>query len=65
MVSSYFLARGDVTLDGVPFAFASLLERRTGGADGGVHALMRSQGADAADMSRTALQAIGVGASSR
>ncbi|MBN8482733.1 MAG: type II secretion system minor pseudopilin GspK [Xanthomonadales bacterium] len=65
VVSSYFLARGDVTLDGVPFAFASLLERRTGGADGGVHALMRSQGADAADMSRTALQAIGVGASSR
>ena len=46
VASTYFLARGDVTLDSVPFPFASLLERRVGGAEGGVHVLMRSRGAD-------------------
>lgn len=46
VASSYFLARADIVLDDVPFPQASLIERRTGGADGGVHVLMRSRGAD-------------------
>ena len=46
VASSYFLARADIVLDEVPFPMASLLERRAGGADGGVHVLMRSRGAD-------------------
>ncbi len=58
--SAYFLARGDVSLDGVPFAFASLVERRRGGADGGVHVLMRSQGADAAGPALESRRATGV-----
>lgn len=49
--SSYFLARGDVVLDGVPFPFASLIERRAGTVDGGVHVLLRSRGADEAGAS--------------
>ena len=46
VTSSYFLARGEITLDGVPFAFSSLLERVSGGARGGVHVLARSRGAE-------------------
>ncbi|MGH8173466.1 MAG: type II secretion system minor pseudopilin GspK [Rhodanobacteraceae bacterium] len=41
--SSYFLARGDMTLDGVPFTFYSLMERRIGT---GVRVLERSRGSD-------------------
>jgi len=44
--SSYFLARGDMTLDGVPFTFYSQIERRSGGADGGIRVLERSRGSD-------------------
>jgi len=44
--SSYFLARGLITLDGLPFEFDSLIERRIGGANGGVHVLQRSRGGD-------------------
>ncbi|MEZ5462569.1 type II secretion system minor pseudopilin GspK [Dokdonella sp.] len=44
--SSYFLARGEVTLDDVPFPFSSVLERVSGGARGGVHVLQRSRGGD-------------------
>ena len=46
VTSRYFLARGEITLDGIPFAFTSLLERVVGGANGGVHVLQRSRGAD-------------------
>jgi cytochrome c biogenesis protein CcdA len=51
VASTYFLARGDVILDGVPFPFASLIERRVGTAEGGVHVLLRSRGADDAGAS--------------
>jgi general secretion pathway protein K len=45
--SAYFRARADVTLDGVPFTFYSLIERRLGaGADGGIRVLARSRGED-------------------
>jgi general secretion pathway protein K len=45
--SSYFLARGDITLDGVPFTFFSLIERRLGvGADGGIRVIARGRGSD-------------------
>jgi general secretion pathway protein K len=44
--SSYFRARGIVTLDGLPFEFDSLIERRPGGTDGGIHVLRRSRGGD-------------------
>lgn len=45
--SSYFLARGDITLDGLPFTFYSLIERRlAGGADGGIRVIARSRGSD-------------------
>jgi general secretion pathway protein K len=44
-VSTYFLARGDINLDGVPFTFYSLIERR-GGADGGIRVIERSRGSD-------------------
>ncbi|MGN6519866.1 MAG: type II secretion system minor pseudopilin GspK [Dokdonella sp.] len=40
--SSYFLARGDIVLDGVPFTFFSMIERGFGG----VRVLERSRGAD-------------------
>jgi general secretion pathway protein K len=47
VASSYFLARGDITLDGLPFTFYSLIERRLGaGANGGVHVIARSRGSD-------------------
>jgi general secretion pathway protein K len=41
--SSYFLARGEITLDGLPFEFHSVMERRTGT---GVRTLQRSHGID-------------------
>ena len=44
--SSYFQARGDVTLDGLPFTFFSLIERRIGGGTGGIRVLERSRGTD-------------------
>jgi len=44
--SAYFEARGQITLDGLPFEFRSLIERRTGGSDGGVRVLQRSRGPD-------------------
>lgn len=43
--SSYFLARGQIVLDEVPFAFTSLIERRDGV---GIRVLARSRGADEA-----------------
>lgn len=46
VVSTYFLARGDILLDGVPFTFYSLIERDMGGADGGIRVLERSRGSD-------------------
>ena len=46
VTSSYFLARGEIILDDVPFAFSSVLERVTGSARGGVHVLSRSRGQD-------------------
>jgi general secretion pathway protein K len=45
--SGYFQARGDITLDGLPFTFYSLIERRLGaGADGGVRVIARGRGSD-------------------
>jgi len=45
--STYFLARGDITLDRQPFTFYSLIERRLGaGADGGIRVIARSRGSD-------------------
>ena len=44
--SSYFLARGLITLDGLPFEFDSLIERRAGGTNGGIRVLQRSRGGD-------------------
>lgn len=44
--SAYFLARGDIVLDEVPFTFYSLIEYRQGGVDGGIHVLERSRGSD-------------------
>lgn len=41
--SAYFLARGQIVLDGIPFAFSSVLERRAGV---GVRVLARSRGAE-------------------
>ena len=46
VVSQYFLARGELVLDGVPFTFGSVLERTQGSADGGVRVLMRTRGAE-------------------
>jgi len=43
--STYFLARGDINLDGVPFTFYSLIERRTG-QGGGIRVIERSRGSD-------------------
>jgi general secretion pathway protein K len=39
--STYFLARGDVTLDEVPFTFYSLIERGNG-----IRVIERSRGSD-------------------
>lgn len=44
--SSYFRARGLVTLDGLPFEFDSLIEHRSGGAYSGIRVLQRSRGGD-------------------
>jgi general secretion pathway protein K len=44
--SAYFLARGEIVLDGLPFEFTSVIERRTGGRDGGIRVLQRSRGTD-------------------
>jgi len=44
--SSYFLARGQITLDDLPFEFQSVIERRDGGLDGGIHVLQRSRATD-------------------
>ena len=45
--STYFRARADITLDGLPFTFYSLIERRLGaGADGGIRVLARTRGED-------------------
>lgn len=44
--SDYFLARGEIVLDDVPFVFSSMLERVAGTARGGVHVVMRSRGAE-------------------
>ena len=46
VTSSYFLARGQITLDGLPFVFYSLLDRLQGGADGGIHVIQRTRGED-------------------
>jgi general secretion pathway protein K len=43
--STYFLARGDIVLDDVPFTFHSLIERGQGS---GIRVLERSRGSDAA-----------------
>jgi general secretion pathway protein K len=45
--STYFLARGDMTLDGLPFTFYSLIERRLGaGGNGGIRVIGRSRGGE-------------------
>jgi general secretion pathway protein K len=45
--STYFQARGDITLDGMPFTFYSLIERRLGaGSDGGIRVIARSRGGE-------------------
>jgi general secretion pathway protein K len=45
--STYFQARGDITLDGQPFTFYSLIERSLGtGAGGGIHVIARSRGGE-------------------
>lgn len=44
--SRFFLARGDITLDGLPFTFYSLLQRAVGGTQGGVFVLQRSRGGE-------------------
>ena len=45
--SDYFLARGQIVLDELPFEFRSVVERRlTGGAGAGVHVIQRSRGTD-------------------
>ena len=44
--SSYFLARGEITLDGLPFVFYSVIERSRNGPNGGIRVIQRSRGAD-------------------
>jgi len=46
--SNYFLLRGDIVLDEIPFTTWSLLESRKGAQGGGVHVLARSRGSDEA-----------------
>jgi general secretion pathway protein K len=46
VISSYFLARGEITLDDVPFAFSSIIERVASGPRGGEHVLARSRGGE-------------------
>jgi general secretion pathway protein K len=45
VTSTYFLARGQITLDDLPFVFYSLIERRTDN-NAGVRVIQRSRGAD-------------------
>lgn len=44
--STYFQARGDITLDALPFTFFSLIERRNTGTDAGIRVLARYRGSD-------------------
>ena len=44
--STFFVARGQIMLDGLPFVFYSVLDRIEGGADGGIHVIQRSRGTD-------------------
>ncbi len=44
--SSYFLARGQITLDDLPFVFYSLIERGRGPNNAGIRVIQRSRGAD-------------------
>lgn len=44
--SRYFLARGEITLDSLPFTFLSLIERTQGGPNGGIRVIERSRGSD-------------------
>ncbi|QBB71724.1 general secretion pathway protein GspK [Pseudolysobacter antarcticus] len=44
--STYFQARGDITLDALPFTFFSLIEHRNNGADAGIRVLARYRGSD-------------------
>jgi len=48
VVSTYFLARGDIVLDDVPFTFYSLIERAplNGARPSGIRVLARSRGSD-------------------
>ena len=46
--SDYFLLRGNIVLDDVPFTTWSLIEYRRGGSDGGISVLARSRGSDEA-----------------
>jgi general secretion pathway protein K len=44
--SQYFLAHGDITLDGLTFTFYSLIQRVANGPNGGMAVLQRSRGDD-------------------
>jgi general secretion pathway protein K len=44
--SSYFLARGEVALDGLTFTFFSMIERRTSAPNPGIRVIQRSRGGD-------------------
>jgi len=44
--SHFFLARGEITLDGLPFTFYSVLERALERANGGVFVVQRSRGGE-------------------
>jgi general secretion pathway protein K len=46
VTSNYFLARGQITLDGLPLVFYSLIERIQSGKQGDIHVIQRSRGAD-------------------
>lgn len=46
VVSRYFLARGEITLDGLPFIFHSLIQRGSDKGRGDLHVIQRSRGAD-------------------
>jgi general secretion pathway protein K len=52
--SSYFLARGDIQLDGVPFTFHSLIHKEDGG---GIQVIGRSRGSDDALTSAVVIDA--------
>lgn len=56
--STYFLARGDVVLDEVPFTFYSLIERPR---NGPIRVLQRSRGSDAAADAPVAAAALAAG----